>query len=210
MTNPSSATKKKSEYELSCRNCGEIGCSGRCWGAPPPAGHTDPDRAALEAVRREHLTSETNIKTIGFLLYLGAFFTLIGGLGTLRVDPIEALMMLGIGATVGYAGFLIRRFRPGGRLIYTIFAALVLVYWLLVFGSYYNLGFFFGQFIWPMIMLWILWNRKGSTVMSAHYREVVLPGTPHVKYQTPKWLLALGLLLFAFIVLGVVAAIADL
>jgi hypothetical protein len=55
-----------------------------------------------------------------------------------------------------------------------------------------------------VLMVALLWWGKASVVMAPHYREVVVPATPHIKYKTSPLVIVLGLLLLAVLILAIV------
>ncbi len=171
--------------------------------APPK--HDGPDVTsgdpALEAIRREHINAETNVKTIGFLLYLGTFSLIVGAVRILELHPVDALVSIGLGVAMGWGGYWLRRLETRGRMAYTIITAIGMVRAL--FDSALaaaGAAIIAWSFIWPLILLAILWGKKASTVMSPHYRDVVIPATPHVKRQTSTAMIVLIILLLGVVV----------
>lgn len=174
--------------------------------APPKHEYTAPvvsgEAAAHEATRREHLNAETNVKSIGFLLYLGAFFCLVTGLPQVTSDPVGGMVLVAEGAALGFAGYRLRRLDPTGRALYSVIAALQIV---LTLAMNDIEPYLLGRLFWPMLMVALLWGRKASVAMTPHYREVVVPATPHIKYKTSPLVIVLGLLLIGLLILAVVA-----
>jgi hypothetical protein len=166
--------------------------------APPKHDNTAPvvsgEAAVHEATRREHLNAETNVKTIGFLLYLGAAGCLLNGLPGLMLDVVGGVILVAMGVVLGGAGYWLRRLDPRGRTIYTGFAVL-LIAWTL-FTNIDNVAYHIGRMFWPALMVGLLWGRKAGVVMTPHYRDVVVPATPHVKYKSSLLVIVLGLILF--------------
>jgi hypothetical protein len=167
--------------------------------APPkhdaPAATGDPE---LEAIRRKHINTETNVKTLGIPLCLGAVMLILGVVERAGADPIAALVSCALGGALVLGGYWLWRLDPRGRMVYTVLVALG-------FGTAmfrcagdltpYQEGYEFGRTLWPIAMLAILWVEKASTVMTPHYRDVVIPATPHVKRKMPPVLaLLLGLI----------------
>jgi hypothetical protein len=177
--------------------------------APPtydgPAATGD---SALEVHRRAHINAETNVKTIGLLLYLGAASSIIGGLRSLEIDLVGALMSIVLGGAFGLAGYWLRCLDARGRLVYT--AALVINI-----GRNMLLGDLAGQGVgiavaglaWPILLLAIMWVEKASTVMTPYYRDVVIPATPHVKRTTSVVVIVLGVILLAVLTFGLVGLV---
>jgi hypothetical protein len=175
--------------------------------APPQHEHGVPvvtaEVSALEAHRRVHLNAETNIKTIGFLLYIGAFACLTTGLPRLTIDLVSGMILVATGSGLGFAGYLLRRLDPRGRTLYSVIAAIQIVV-VLATDTNNNVPGTLGQLFWVMLMVALLWWGKAGVVMTAHYREVVVPATPHIKYKTSPLVIVLGLLLLAVLILAVV------
>jgi hypothetical protein len=161
--------------------------------------------AAHEATRREHINAETNVKTIGFLLYLGAFSCLVNGLPRLTSDLVGGMVLVVVGAAMGWGGYWLRRLDPRGRTIYTVLAAILVVGTLA--RNTDNLAYQLGRMFWPLLLIALLWGRKAGVVLTPHYREVVVPATPHVKYKTSPWVIALGLVLIGVLILFIVLSL---
>lgn len=171
----------------------------------PAATHGD---SALEAIRREHINAETNVKTIGFLLYLGAFSTIAGSVRGLALDPVNALVSLAIGGALAWGGYQLRSLDSRGRSAYMVVTAVGFLQTLLLDELSGLPGSIVAwTFLWPLILLAILWGPKASTVMTPHYRDVVIPGTPHVQRKTSVLVIVLGVLLLGVFVAAVVVAI---
>lgn len=163
----------------------------------------------VEQFRREYLSHEASIKSMGFLYLLGGAigtiycaFALLGLLTLLvngQLPPEQMAVVVGIGAIVAamtgfqlWCGWGLRKLNPDVRTPATVLAAIGL------------LGFPIGTLI-SAYFLWLLQSAKGKVVLSEQYREVVRQ-TPHIKYRTSiiVWIF-LGLLLL-LLVLGIVAA----
>src|SRR5690606_35769661 len=73
--------------------------------APPKNDDAPPvvsaEVAAHEAIRREHINAETNVKTIGSLMYLGALGCLLNAVPTLTTEPLIAVTVLAVGVALG-------------------------------------------------------------------------------------------------------------
>jgi hypothetical protein len=171
--------------------------------SPPKHEHAAPvvtaEVTALEAHRRGHLNAETNIKTIGFLLYIGAFACITTGLPRLTIDLVDGMILVATGSGLGFAGYLLRRLDPRGRTLYTVIAAIQIVVVLATDTD--NAPGYLGQLFWVVLMVALLWWGKASVVMAPHYREVVVPATPHIKYKTSPLLVVLGVVLLGILIL---------
>lgn len=166
----------------------------------------DGSTAHLEAIRREHLNAEANVKGLGILLYLGAAGLLMTGLVSLGLD-VFGWLSVALGVMLGLSGYWLRRFDRRGRLLYSIVVAIGVVAVLLGDAGPQELPIQLGRMFWALLFLAVIWSGKGSTVMTPHYRDVVIPATPHVKRKTsPVLVVLLGLLVLAIVVLIIVAA----
>lgn len=163
---------------------------------------TEPD---AERIRREHLNTETNIRSLGFLYMLGGVIGTIGMFGVISAVVIPALFgnnrsvglgellilitLLGLYPLLLFTGFSLRKLKPWSRWVAVTFSALGL------------LGFPIGTLL-SGFFLYTLLNSKGNMVFTPQYARIV-EQTPHIKYKTSVlvWVL-LGLAL-----LGIAAAI---
>ena len=100
-------------------------------------------------------------------------------------------MYLGLGLLQGYAGWGLRKFQGGARIIAIIFAVIGLI------------GIPIGTLI-SVYFLYLLCSAKGSVVFSDEYEDVIRQ-TPHIKYKTSivVWIF-LGLLILVFAI-GIIA-----
>lgn len=162
-----------------------------------------------DAVRNEHLKHEASIQSVGSLYYIGgavvvfvSFALLIAGLAADRNGPESSIGMLLGGAFMGFLGAIqlwtahgLRRLKPSARVPATLLSCLGL------------LGFPVGTLINGYI-LYLLHSKKGRTVMSAEYAQVIAQ-TPHIKYKTSLivWIF-LGLVV-ALVVFGLIGALAS-
>jgi hypothetical protein len=183
--------------------------------APPvaegPPGAPDGPGAELEAIRREHLSSETNIKSIGALAILGAVVQLMGAISLMSKSPIGVVIQLMVCGLVGACGLGLRSMLPWARKIYSVLIGLGLVVTIV--------GVFAGaQSVAPLpllaimvaistLFLWVLWNGKASVVFSEHYREVVVRATPHIKHKTSMISIVILIVLLLVLVAIVSAAV---
>ncbi|PRP95532.1 hypothetical protein ENSA5_38150 [Enhygromyxa salina] len=162
----------------------------------------------LERLRQEHINAETNVKTLGVLLYIGAASTLLSAVGTVAQDPAAALISLVVGVGLGLGGFWLRRLDRRGRAVYSGVIGLSVVV-LVIANAGQPFTYLAGRMFWPLLFLGLLWGTKASTVMSPHYRDVVIPATPHVKRKTSRAVIAIGVLLLLLIVALVVAGMLE-
>ena len=170
------------------------------YAAPMQTGSLQPEDFEGEEIRirREHIATETSLRSFGFLFYL------IGGLlvfsftvvfvvsmstGQSRVELTDVLVSI-VGAGFGilsiYTGYLIRRLSPMAR----PFATLLGILGLAAIGI--------GTIL-AVYLLFLLWCKKGSMVLSERYQEIRRL-TPHVKYKTPLYVWIIALLFIGFVV----------
>ena len=188
---------------------------------PPPNPYAPPiaqdvasasgPNAEHEAIRRAHLSSETNIKAIGSLAILGAVFQLLGSLALMTSAPVEAVVRIVAAVGVGASGLWLRDLKPLGRTIYSVMLALGVLSTLatvaLATSSHEAMPVAGFTIVIGGLFLWVLWNAKANVVFSEHYRQVVIPATPYVKYKTSKVAIAVLVLLLLGFVAAIVAAI---
>lgn len=165
-----------------------------------------PDDA--ERIRREHLSHESSIRSIGTLYRIGAILSALGTLVVLIVGVVSlfqpgeggvVLAMLLVGALYGlltwlqfYLGNGLRELDPKVRTLVTILAVLGL------------LGFPLGTLI-SVYILYLLHSEKGKRIMTPEYRAIVA-STPHIQYKTPLWMILVVVALVAVIALALFAA----
>ncbi len=139
--------------------------------------------ADAETVRKQYLTHEASLKSIGALYLLGSVIMLVVGIVSLfgllpdesrdrapSFHVIMGVLFIAIGAIQFQIGRWLRALNPKARTPATIFAILGL------------LGFPFGTLINGYI-LYLLRSKKGAMVFSESYSEVIA-ATPHIKYKT--------------------------
>jgi len=164
--------------------------------------------ADAETVRKQYLTHEASLKSIGVLYLIGSVIMLgIGAVSICGLMPDNhqeqsaafqwgfGLFFIAIGALQFQVGRWLRVLNPKARTPATIFAILGL------------LGFPFGTLINGYI-LYLLRSKKGDMVFSESYREVIT-ATPHIKYKTSIviWiLLGLLVLFLGFALVGTLIA----
>ncbi|MFA6285851.1 MAG: DUF4339 domain-containing protein [Opitutaceae bacterium] len=163
--------------------------------------------ADAETVRKQYLTHEASLKSVGTLYFLGSFLMLAAGAVSIcGLMPNErqnqgmayqvgfGLFLIVIGALQFQVGRWLRVLNPNALTPATIFSALGL------------LGFPLGTLINGYI-LYLLRSKKGDMVFSESYGEVIT-ATPHIKYKTSLlvWIfLGLLLLMIGFAMVGMLA-----
>jgi hypothetical protein len=176
-----------------------------------PAGYEDAIDGDAETIRREHIGHEANVKSVGHLNYLGAFF---GGLGTLGLvlmaagvippngnpngmDPTTAkFIFAGVAvfyglmtALYGSLGYGLTHLQTWARWTMVVLISLGLIYVLFVTVVLMLTTPVVGVVVLVVgggingFILWLLVSRKGGVVFSREYKEVIRK-TPHVKLKT--------------------------
>lgn len=167
-----------------------------------------PDDA--ERIRREHLSHEASIRSVGTLYRIGAILTALGTLVMLALGVVNffqpgdagaALGLLLVGAIYGFLTWLqfylgngLRELDPKVRTLVTILTAIGLI------------GFPVGTLI-SAYILYLLHSAKGKRIMTPEYRAIVA-STPHIQYKTPLWMILVVVALIGVIVLAIFAAMA--
>ncbi len=153
----------------------------------------------VEKIRREYLSHEASIQSVGFLYLLGgglsAVYCIVGGVALLGVlangkigsgevgfVSFVALLFVAIAWFQLWVGIGLRRLKPEVKTPATVLAAIGLI------------GIPIGTLI-SAYILWLIHSAKGKVVLSYEYQEIIRQ-TPHIKYKTSiiVWIL-LGLLL---------------
>lgn len=192
---------------------------GEVFSEPPPMPAVSSDSFAkasanaadqTEALRREHLTHEASIQSVGSLYCLGGFLvalvavaSLVGGaVGSSETGPAAvgvgagmAVVLGGIAAIQFWVGLGLRRLNPKATIPATILAAIGL------FG--FPLGTLINGYV-----LYLLHSRKGKVVLGEGYREIV-QATPHIRYKTPAWLIVVVVLLVLLVLIGIATAVGS-
>ena len=149
-----------------------------------------------DAIRREHISHEASIRSIGTLYYLGAFFMIAGMLGAFFLDsrPQQHFSTGPVVVLLGFFGLLaagffllgrgLRALRPWVRIPTSILAVLGLA------------GFPLGTLL-NMYILWLIHSKKGKLILSPEYAAIV-EATPDVKYRTT---------LLVWIILGLIVLV---
>ncbi len=155
------------------------------------------DLAEAEALRREHIGTETNIKSVGLLYYLGALGMFSIAFSSTAVSSEEqegsVLLLVAGFAALGFAylfiGYGLQRLRGWARIPTIIFSGLGL------------LAFPIGTLINGYILYKIL-SKQGQFVMKPDYQRIIA-ATPHVKYKTPLLVWILLALVIAVVIVGI-------
>jgi hypothetical protein len=163
--------------------------------APPKSNILNAPQAETmdaESIRREHIGTETNLKSVGSLYYLGAFITTAIGvtmLGTEREEIAVGVLFLAFATVQWIVGFGMRRLRAWARIFAVIFSCLGLFA--------FPLGTLINGYI-----LYLLLHRRGKTVMTTEYQRIIA-ATPHVRYRTSLWVW----IILALVILAILTAV---
>ena len=161
---------------------------------------TDNVETEAEQIRRDHLSAEGALRSVGVLMTLSSFFLLIQGHFYLTIEPqLQAKMnnagipaspglgiaLLLLGAVQIISGPALYRLCPWARIPAALAAVGILFR--------FPVGTVFG-----LLYLYYLLNKKGTFVLSAPYREIVR-ATPHVKRKTSVFTIVLLVVLLIFL-----------
>jgi hypothetical protein len=192
----------------------------------------DTDLGHAELIRREHISHESSIRTLGILYYLGCFFGLIAtffmflmGSGVIPLPqnnpnmPADTMryFFLGAGAfyffitiLFGFLGYGLRKLQVWARWTILVLTSLSLLYTLgvSVLAAFANpiiglVSLAIGSII-PGYILYLVASPKAGMIFSAEYKAIILK-TPHVKAKTSllvKIVLVLLVGLILFLIIG--------
>ena len=168
-------------------------------------------RGSDESTRRQYLSHEASLKSIGLLYYLGAIILGIAAAGTLLVG-IATLVNGEANREVGAVFFFVMVFVYSGCTVLYFFLArgiYRLENWARITIGVLSvpglLGVPLGTLI-TVYFLYLCFSKKGAYICTDEYRRIVA-NTPQIKYKTSVivWIF-LGLLALV-IVLGLIAII---
>jgi len=195
--------------------------------APPAAGDAatgpapvDDERAAHETVRRAHIKREASIRSIGTLFLLGCILAVLASfaavVGMAVVGFTEILIYGVVSIIYGLTAYWLRNLDGKGRVVASILVGLGLVgnlSWAVftIPQAIEEPPVFVGMLL-PLLflgaILYTLWSKPSNVIFSDHYRNVVVPATPHVKYRSKVAIVILVILLvilLAAVIRGVVS-----
>jgi len=156
---------------------------------------TRKDRDA-EETRAEHLRHETAIITVGLLYYAAAGLLAAAAIASLvMTNGTEAAVrfasLLGLlAAGFGFAGYLLRLLDMRARYAASMMAVLGML--AVPIGTVLN-----------AYVLWLVHSKKGRTVLSPEYREVIAK-TPQIQCRVTNSVLALGIVMVGVAIYRVV------
>jgi hypothetical protein len=165
-----------------------------------PPSVLDASSVSAEAIRREHLSHEASLKSVGFLYCLGSLlvfsFAVVGlvaslafGNATAMSDVLAMALLSAIGAFQLLVGVGLRGLKPWCRIPAIVLAALGLC--AVPIGTLIN-GY----------ILYLVASQKGATIMTEEYRHII-EQTPHIVFRTSltNWIL---LILFLLVGIGII------
>lgn len=146
----------------------------------------------LEHIRREYLSHEASVRSIGTFYYLSALMAILLAIPFVlhlfrgfSDAAVPAVMLFGIAGASIAIGRGLRRLRPWASTPAGILAGLSLLA--------IPLGTVVGAYF-----LYLLFSRKGAMIFSPTYQEI-LRRTPHIRYRTSA--LAMGCLIVLVVAL---------
>lgn len=129
---------------------------------------------AAEQTRKDHLSHESSVKSVGSLYLFGAIIVTIIGIVSLGARSggtmLIAVFWLVLAPLQFWVGLGLRNLKPWSRIVGAVLAGLGM------------LAFPFGTLINGYI-LYLLLCKKGRMVFSEEYKKVIA-ATPHIKYRT--------------------------
>ena len=172
--------------------------------APPTDASFVPEApTGPEAIRKQYLSHEASVKSVGTLYLLGAILMvpiglfLIGSVLAGRLQDVFpavfGVVYVVLGLLQGATAIGLRRLQPWARIVGIVFSVIGL------------LGFPIGTLI-SAYILYLLASQKGNYIFTDEYRRVV-EQTPHIKYRTSMIVIILLVILLILFVIGVVAAL---
>lgn len=152
-----------------------------------------------EAIRREYLSHEASVKSIGLLYFLGAFFFLVATLFVLLQaqtgSGFGAISLLSIAVPVLgllqlFTAYGLRKLKNWARIPTGLISGIGL------------LAFPMGTLI-NAYILYLIFSAKGKMVFSDEYRSII-DQTPHIKYKTSAVVWVLLFILLAIFAVAIV------
>jgi len=191
------------------------------YSSPQTPGKTVAEPTAAEATRKQYLSHEASVKSIGTLYFLGAIVAVSAGalavvMGimtavsgdapngatALAVVFIFGVLYFVIGLVQGATAIGLRKLQPWARIVAIVFSVIGLIGVV----SYTTLiGIPIGTLI-SGYFLYLLLSKKGGYVFSDEYKQII-EQTPHIKYRTSIIVLVFLILLLLLFVVGILAAI---
>jgi len=142
----------------------------------------------------------------------------VAALSLWAYDVVEAAKRLGLGAFVFVLGLSLRQLQPVARTVLTVAAVALSVYVLagvneLLHGNTRHAAEIvkrsLGASAVAAFLFVLLWSSKASAVLAAHYRDIVVPSTPDVRFVASKSMKLFGVLLGAALAFAVVRAVME-
>jgi hypothetical protein len=182
------------------------------------------DLGEAESIRRQYLSHEASVKSIGSLEILGFTFCILAAVTTIAVglnatEPLErvgawggAAVYVVFGALHLALGIGLNRLQAWARWTCVALLGFGLLVGLIGLGTMAFLGGIGAgsvglvMFLIPGYMLYLLLSRKSTRVFSREYRAII-EQTPHIRYRTSLLVKLALVLLVGVFVLGIIAAV---
>lgn len=193
-------------------------------------GDDDATLQLAEPIRREHLSHEASVRSVGLLYLLGGFFGVLsligllvsggfalsgqGGMGAAEASIIVVTLLItgGFTAVQILLGLGLRWLKGWARIGTILMTGLTLAYFAFVMavstlgggmpiGGVIMLLFFTAI---PSYIMWLMLCAKGRYVFTPEY-QAIRAVTPHIKYQTSIIVKIAIALLLVIILIGIIA-----
>ena len=186
--------------------------------APPVADLGAPTSSNEHHETRQRLIkTETNIRSLGALVILGGVLSIPQGIKALSSSTLEGIIILAIAPVALFTGLALRKLETLGRNLYTGLAAFAMLNaaWTAAQLSSMRdappgvMQISIIQIAILALFLALLWGKNAKEIFTEHYRKVVIPATPDVKYKTSRVLIVLLVILLLGFAAAVIAAVAG-
>jgi len=157
--------------------------------------------AECDAIRRRSIGAEADLSALGTLaIFFCAPVFLLFALSLLKAEHtleslLVALTVCAVSGMAIYGGYQLRKLRPVGRLVGTVFSVFLL--------AACSLGFtpiWFAS-VFGLFFLWLAWGERGRTIFSEQYQREIVPATGNTTYGLSEiYLLVPGAVSFLFVV----------
>lgn len=169
---------------------------------------------ALTAIRRAHIDVESDARTIGLLSFMGGVSGSLFAAMILSSSQLVGILALLACAVALLAGVWLRRLDKKGVHAFLAMAGLLALAILITRiqdGMRWQ-DVLKGLIVPTLVVVAAMRKLAGSrvqTVFSAHYRDVVIPATPHVRPKTPIVAAAILVLVVLGLLVAVLAVVSS-